>query len=211
MKIAIIGAGNVGRALATSSVRAGHAVVISSSDRVDAQTVATAVGATAAATNELAVAGADLVILAVPYPAEPELAAALAPALTGKVVVDVSNPLKPDLSGVATTTSAAEELQALLPEAIVVKALNTAFASRQADPMVDGEQLDGYVAADDATAKAAVLEFVASIGFRPIDAGSLAMARSLEAMALLNITLQVRNGWPWQSGWKLVGPTAKAA
>ena len=211
MKIAIIGAGNVGRALATSSVRAGHAVVISSSDQVDAQSVASAVGATAAATNELAVSGADLVVFAVPYPAEPELATNLASALTGKIVVDVTNPLKPDLSGLSTATSAAEELQALLPKSIVVKALNTAFASRQADPIVDGEQLDGYVAADDAAAKAAVLDYVASIGFRPIDAGPLAMARSLEAMALLNITLQVRNGWPWQSGWKLVGPTAKAA
>jgi len=51
-----------------------------------------------------------------------------------------------------------------------------------------------------------VLEFVGSIGFRPIDAGPLAMARALEAMALLIITLQIRHGWPRQNGWKLVGP-----
>ena len=89
----------------------------------------------------------------------------------------------------------------------VIKAFNTAFAARQADPVVDGVQLDGFVAGDDANARADVLELVRSIGFRPIDAGSLRMARALEAMAILNISLQIRNNWPWQTGWKLVGPT----
>ena len=89
----------------------------------------------------------------------------------------------------------------------MVKAFNTALASRQADPVVDGLRLDGYVAGDDAEAKAAVLQLVESIGFVPIDAGPLAMARALEGMAMLNITLNIRNGWPWQDGWKLVGPT----
>jgi predicted dinucleotide-binding enzyme len=50
------------------------------------------------------------------------------------------------------------------------------------------------------------LEPVGSIGFRPVDAGALIMSRVLEGMAFLNITVQVRNGWPWPNGWKLVGP-----
>ena len=67
-----------------------------------------------------------------------------------------------------------------------------------------------FVAGDDVDAKAAVLDLVRSIGFRPIDAGPLAMARALEAMAVLNMMLQIRNNWPWQAGWKLVGPTGNA-
>ena len=88
-----------------------------------------------------------------------------------------------------------------------MKAFNTAFASRQADPVVDGVRVDGYVAGDDSDAKATVLSLVESIGFVPIDTGPLAMARVLEGMGLLNISLNIRNGWQWQDGWKLVGPT----
>jgi len=75
-----------------------------------------------------------------------------------------------------------------------------------ADPKVDGKRLDGFVAGDDEQAKQKTLQFVESIGFRPIDAGPLAMARALEGMASLNIILQLKNSWPWQNGWKLVGP-----
>ena len=77
----------------------------------------------------------------------------------------------------------------------------------QLEPPVDGTRLDAYVAGDDAGAKQKALEFAESIGFRPVDAGPLAMARALEAMAMLNILLQIQNNWPWQSGWKLAGPT----
>ncbi|OLC26808.1 MAG: hypothetical protein AUG06_07440 [Actinobacteria bacterium 13_1_20CM_2_65_11] len=88
----------------------------------------------------------------------------------------------------------------------MVKAFNYAFAPRMADPAVDGIRLDGFVAGDDQAAKDKVLELVGSIGFRPLDAGALVMARVLESLALLNILLQIRYGWPWQNGWKLVGP-----
>ena len=63
------------------------------------------------------------------------------------------------------------------------------------------------VAAETGATAAKSLSFVASLGFRPIDAGPLAMARALEGMGTLNIALNMSNGWPWQSGWKLVGPT----
>ena len=100
----------------------------------------------------------------------------------------------------------AEQIQKRVPKAHVVKALNYALASRLADPKVNGSRLEGFVAGDDEAAKKLALEFVKSVGFRPIDAGPLAMARALESMAVLNITLQARNNWPWQHGWKLVGP-----
>jgi predicted dinucleotide-binding enzyme len=95
----------------------------------------------------------------------------------------------------------------MAPNARVVKAFNTILAAHQAAPDIDGIQLDGFVAGDDGAAKKKVLELVTSLGFRPIDAGPLAMARALEGMGTLNISLNMTNGWPWQSGWKLLGPT----
>jgi predicted dinucleotide-binding enzyme len=88
----------------------------------------------------------------------------------------------------------------------VVKAFNYAFAARMAEPVVSGTRLDGFVVGDDQAAKDKVLELVESIGFRPIDAGPLVMARALESMGLLIIMLQIKHSWPWQNGWKLVGP-----
>jgi hypothetical protein len=209
MDIAIIGTGNVGGTLAASSVRAGHQVIVSSASPEHAKAAAQATGARAAGSNRAAAETADVVVLAVPYPAVEAVLDELGEVVDGKILIDVTNPLRQDATGLATEgSSAAELIQARVPAARVVKAFNTAFAARQADPVVDGTRLDGFVAGDDQQAKAAVLDLVGSIGFRPIDAGPLAMARSLEAMALLNITLQLRNGWPWQSGWKLVGPTA---
>jgi predicted dinucleotide-binding enzyme len=149
------------------------------------------------------------VVLAVQYPTVDAVLAEASHALDGKLLIDTINRVDPsDPGSVLDGTSAAEHIQARAPGARVVKAFNTAFASRQADPVVDGVALDGYLAGDDDQAKQTVSELVGSIGFRPIDVGPLVMARALEALALLNIMLQIRNSWPWQAGFKLVGPTS---
>jgi NADPH-dependent F420 reductase len=205
VKVSIIGAGNVGQALATSVRRAGHDVTITARNTEHASAAADATGARVAASSRDAAAGADVIVLAVPVTALEEVATELSEVATGKTVVDVTNHPVPDPSG--DDTSAAESLQARLPQAHVVKAFNTLFASHQVDPVVDGVPLDGYVAGDDDGAKKQVLELVRSIGLRPIDVGPLAMARTLEALAWLNISLNVNNKWPWQTGWKLVGRT----
>ncbi len=210
MKLAIIGAGNVGQALAGAAVRAGHSVRISAAHLEHAEAAAAATGASPAPSNRAAIEDADVVVLAVPGTAFASLVREVGPALAGRIVIDTSNLPTPDPSG-APAGSAAEALQAQLPKARVVKAFNTLFAARQAAPVVDGEAVDGYVAGDDAAAKAVVLRLAESIGLRPIDVGGLVMARTLEAMAWLNISLQLQNGWPWQTGWRLVGPTSKAA
>jgi 8-hydroxy-5-deazaflavin:NADPH oxidoreductase len=207
MQIAIIGAGNVGRALAGSFTRAGHHVTVSATNPEHAREAATEAGARAAATNDDAVSNAELVVLAVPPTAFDQLAAELGDALAGKVVVDVSNRPTPSPDGSAT--SIAEELQSKLPKASIVKAFNTSFASRQAEPKVNGISADGFVAGDDASAKQTVLDVVESIGFRPVDAGSLAAARTLEGMAWLIITRAISNG-TWQDAWVLVGPELTA-
>lgn len=213
MNITIIGAGNVGKALTGSAIRSGHSVTVSSAGDDSARELAAATGATAAESNRAAAESAEVVVLAVPYTAIPEVLKDIGPVLDGKIVVDATNPIKADYSGLATEgTSGAEEIQAKAPGARVVKAFNTQFAARQTDPKVAGGlRVDGFVAADDEEAKAAVLALVDAIGFNPIDAGGLVMARYLEGMAWLNITLQTKNGWSWRAGWKLVGPDGDAA
>ncbi|HET7646632.1 MAG TPA: NADPH-dependent F420 reductase [Candidatus Limnocylindria bacterium] len=202
MKVAIIGAGNVGKALAGSISRAGHEVTISASTPESARQAADAVGVAAAESNVDAASRAGVVILAVPFVgAGSEVAREIRDAVAGKTVVDATNPLKADASGLATTgTSAAEEFQKLLPDARVIKAFNTIFAANQASP---SPEIDAYVAGDDGDAKQEVIGLAESLGFTPLDVGSLQTARALEAMAYLNIGLNAANGWSWTSAWKL--------
>ncbi len=209
MKLAIIGAGNVGKGLAAAAVKAGHHVSVSSRNPEHYTEAAKATGARPVAIHD-ALGDADAVVLAIPASAVEDLAGEIEPAVRGKIVVDPTNRVNPgDPGAVLDGSSVAERIQARLPDAKVVKALNTLFAGVYANPKASGQALDGYVAGDDDAARASVLELVDSLGFRPIDAGPLAMGRVLEGMALLNITLQIRNGWPWQSGFKLVGPTGQ--
>jgi 8-hydroxy-5-deazaflavin:NADPH oxidoreductase len=214
MNITIIGSGNVGRALATSLTRVGHSVRVTAQHAEHADAVATDTGAQSVDSNRDAAASADVVILAVPFSNAEAVAGEIRDVVAGKPVVDVSNRMAYGPTGptIDNGPSNAERLAAWLPQASVVKAFNTLFSSNQADPNVDGIQLDGFVAADDPAAKATVLELVASIGLRPIDAGSLARAQQLEQLAFLNIALNATNGWSWQSGWRLAGaPTAERA
>ena len=207
MKVAIIGAGNVGTALATALTRAGHKVTITARDPKNASKAAEWSGASAGSSNAASVDQADVVIAAVPATSIREVATEIRQPASGKPVIDVTNRMAPTENGLDmdTTSSNAEDLASLLPASPVVKAFNTLFASNQADPTADGVQLDGFVAADDETAKATVLELVESIGLNPVDVGQLKRARQLEGLAFLNITLNAENGGAWQSGWKLVG------
>lgn len=207
MQIAIIGAGNVGKALATSLTRAGHDVTLTAANPQNARAAARETGASAATSNAEAAQSADLVVLAVPAGALDQVAGELGSKLSGKVVVDVTNRPTPNPDGPAT--SIAEELQQKVPGAKVVKAFNTLFASRQAQPTVSGIPADAFVAGDDAEAKQTVLDVVESAGFRPVDVGSLATARTLEGMAWLNIQRNL-DGGTWQDAWVLVGPETTA-
>jgi 8-hydroxy-5-deazaflavin:NADPH oxidoreductase len=174
MKIAIIGSGNVGKALGGAAARAGHEVTLAASSAAHAAGVVSELGA----------------------------------ALEGKTVVDVTNRVNPgDPGSVLDGDSLTEQIMVLVPRANFVKAFNTLFASVMANPTVEGVAADAYIAGDDAGAKASVSELAKSMGFRPLDVGPAAIARVLEGMGLLNVLLQINNGWPWQSSWKLVGPT----
>jgi predicted dinucleotide-binding enzyme len=201
MNVSIIGAGNVGRALASSISRAGHDVTIAAKHREHAEKAAGEIDAKAAADPASAVDDADIIVLAVALGGADEVAREIGDRVAGKTIIDVTNPLKPDYSGLATdNTSAAEELQQKFPDANVVKAFNTIFASNQANP---SRAIDGFVAGDDAKAKQQVISLVDSIGFTPVDVGPLSSARYLEGMAYINIGLNAQNGWAWTSAWKL--------
>jgi 8-hydroxy-5-deazaflavin:NADPH oxidoreductase len=207
MDIAIIGAGSVGRSLATAFSRAGHSVTIASHDPEDAGAVALDTRSRAAASNVEAARSADIVVLATPFASAADIATEISDVAAGKVVVDVSNRMSQGANGpdIDTTSSNAEELAALLPEARIVKAFNTLFATNQSDPVTEGVRLDGFVAGDDADARATVLALVESIGLDPVDVGPLVRARQLEGLAFLNIALNATHAGSWQSGWKLVG------
>ncbi|GHB17849.1 NADPH-dependent F420 reductase [Streptomyces clavifer] len=209
MRIAIIGAGNVGSALSAATVRAGHAVSISATSPDKASAVAAATGAHAARDNAAAVADAEVVVPAVPGNAVEAVARELAPALPGKIVIDATNPLNATYTDLdIAETAAAQSLQRSLPGVPVVKAFNTVFAGRLGTPVEGDLRLTGFYAGDDAEAKRTVAELLASLGFSPVDAGGLRMARALEEMAFLNISLNAGNGWAWQTGWALLGPTS---
>lgn len=189
MKIAIIGTGNMGSALARLAVRAGHSVDVTSRTPQKARDLARDTGASYKETD--VARDADLVVVATGYAdAVPSLRAA--GSLDGKVVVDITNPLTADYSGltVGFESSAAEEIQKAFPKARVVKAFNTVFAQvLAAGPEVAGETVPVFVAGDDADARTLVREFARSLGFRDIDAGPVKNARYLEPLAGLNIYL----------------------
>ena len=205
MNIAILGAGNVGTALATSLTRAGHDVVIASPE--GAAEAGAASGARIASSNIEAARDAEAIVLAVYFPVVGSIAQEIADEAHGKIVIDVTNRMTFGDAGpeIDTTSSNAEEIAKLFPASHVVKAFNTVFAGHQVDPIAQGITLDGFVAGDDDTARAAVLELVRSIGLDPVDVGPLVRARQLEALGFLNIYLNATRGGDWQSGWKLIG------
>lgn len=187
MKIGIIGGGNIGGALARMASAAGHEVTMG------LRNPAAATGDWTVTTMDAAITGADLVVLALPYRALAEALPPLAPALRGKVVIDPSNALNPDLSPMALPdgTSAAEIIAGMLPGAQVVKAFNTIFAANFAPKRLEraGHRLAVFLAGDDKAAVARVADFVASLGFKPVARHTLTAARQIEAMGLLVIAL----------------------
>lgn len=126
--------------------------------------------------------------------------------LSGKVLVDISNPVNETLDGLVTPPdgSAAQELAALAPGARVVKAFNTTFANTLGDGKVRDQPLDVFLAGDDEEAKATVAQLVEDGGMRPIDSGPLKRARELEAAGLLHMSVQDALGSGFASALKVV-------
>jgi predicted dinucleotide-binding enzyme len=190
MKISIFGYGNIGTALTKQLTKAGHEVVLSGRNLDKARDVAALYGATVLPIAEAAAAG-DVLVMAVYFDGVKDIVN-VAGDLSGKVIVDPTNPLTADYMGLTMgfTTSAAEEIAKLVPQSSVVKAFNTLFAQvidQGAD--FNGTPTSGFIAGDDAAAKTTIAELLSTLGYAVVDAGGLINARYLEPLAGLNIYL----------------------
>jgi 8-hydroxy-5-deazaflavin:NADPH oxidoreductase len=208
MQIAIIGTGNVGAALGQRWAAAGHDILFGvrqpGAAKVAAVVKKAGARARAVAVRE-ATAGADVVVLAIPFDGAEQTIAACGN-LAGKIVIDCINPLFPDLSGltVGHTDSAGEAVARWAKGARVVKTLNTTGSGNMLDPHYGHETLSMFVCGDDADAKKVVIGLLAELGFEPIDAGPLTQARYLEPLAMLWISMAYRFGQGPNFGFRVV-------
>ena len=190
--ISIIGAGGMAAAIASVAARAGHTVEIMSRDLAKARGMAQDTGIRAITGTFGAAPLGDMVILAVPYSAVMEVVKRYGAGLAGKVLIDITNPVGPDLKSFVTPHDSfgAREIASIAPAgAHVVKAFNTHFSHVLAAGAFQGQPLDVFIAADDAAAKAHVVTFIESLEMRPMDVGLLPMARTLEHICLLSLGL----------------------
>lgn len=186
MKIAIIGAGNVGTTLGSAWVKAGNEVTYGvRSPKQDAHQV----------TIDKALSGSEIVVLAVPWSAIPSVLENR-DLYKGKIVVDCTNPINSDFTGlsIGNTDSAGETVARMLPESKIVKAFNTCGFNVMADPKFSSGHASMFVASDHKSAKEEVLNLAKSIGFEPVDVGPLVQSRYLEALAWLWISLAMKYG-----------------
>lgn len=205
--IAVIGGtGPQGKGLGYRFALRGHDVVLGSRQEsraveaaaeLSSRLVGELTGSVIGSVNTLAADRADLVILAIPYDGHDDLVAALTPHLTGKVVVSCVNPLGFDKRGPYGLdlggTSAAEQAQRLIPESSVVGAfhhLSAVTLMGTADYLAHEDVL---VCGDDPDAKRAVIDLAATVTGRPgIDAGALRLARQLEPLTAVLISINKR-------------------
>ena len=194
MKVTIIGAGNMGRAIGTRLVAGSHEVEILDRDPAEAQALVDELGGSATALDPGASFGGEVVVFALYYPGIKDAVREHADQLAGKVVVETSNPVDADSGDRLATPpgmSATEELAKLVPPGTpVVKAFNTTFANTLMAGEVAGQQLDVLIAGDDEEAKRKVSLLASDAGLRPIDVGPLRRAQQLEHLGFLHISLQ---------------------
>jgi predicted dinucleotide-binding enzyme len=194
--ISIIGSGTMADAIGERIAKAGYIVEVISRDPAKAKALADRLAAGATTGEYGAAPSGDIVILAVPYSGVAAVVADFGETLSGKVIIDVANPVNSDLSGLVTPhgSSGAEEIAKGLPaDAHLVKAFNTIFGH----VLSKGTRLDAFIAADDPQVKARVSTFLESVGLRPFDVGGLHMAQTLEALGLMMIGLAKNGAGTW--------------
>jgi NADPH-dependent F420 reductase len=208
MDVTIIGTGNMARGIGKRLIAGGHDVTVLGKEMEAAAAAVRDIGADGGAKAGRSgdpIAG-DVVVLAVYYPDAQTAVEGYADALSGKVVIDITNPVNQSFDGLVTPpdSSAAQELARTARGARLVKAFNTTFARTLNDGSVAGQPLDVFIAADDDDAKSTVAQLAGDGGLNPIDAGPLKRARELEAMGLLHISLQGALGTGFSSAIKIL-------
>ena len=186
--ISIIGSGNMATAIGTRAAKHGHTIELMSRNTAKAQALADQIGNAATVGTFGARPAGDIVIVAVLYAGAVDVVAHYGDALSGKILVDITNPFNTDASGLVTTAgnSVSQQIAAAAPEGThVVKAFNTIFRG----VLAEDKPLDVFFAGDSAEAKARVAAFLESLDMRPLDAGGLGMAHALEWAGILLVGL----------------------
>ncbi len=199
MRIGIIGSGQVGGTLGKRWARGGHTVAFSSRNPAsqEMKNVVAEAGSTASSGSVAEVAAkSDVLLLATPWKAAKE-AIQSAGNLSGKILIDATNPILPDLSGleVGCNTSAGELVAEWAAGAKVVKAFNTVGFHVMTNPKLGGQKALLFCCGDDGNAKSVVAGLATELDFDARDAGPLRQARLLEPFALLWIGLAISQGY----------------
>jgi NADPH-dependent F420 reductase len=184
--VSILGAGNMGSAIASVVEQGGNSVQLLGRSDADQPVLG------------------EIVVLALPYPAVSQVLAERGEQLVGKIVVDITNPLDFetfDSLTVPADSSAAAEIATALPNSTVLKAFNTNFAATLASGTIGGHPTTVLIAGDDAEAKAQLAQVITAGGLRAIDAGTLRRARELEALGFLQISLAAGEKISWTGGF----------
>jgi predicted dinucleotide-binding enzyme len=208
MNIGIIGAGNLGGTLGKALAAKGHRVCYGvrqpKDDKTQALLRASGPHASAGSPAEAAAFG-EVVMFATPWSATKD-AVQSAGDLSGKIVVDCTNPLKPDYSALelGLTTSGAEQVAVWAKGAKVCKAFHTTGFNNLLHPVINGIRTVMFVCGDDTSAKPVVLQLAAELGFDAVDAGKLVQARLLEPWAMLWIALAFGGGFGPDYGFALL-------
>jgi predicted dinucleotide-binding enzyme len=206
MDVTIIGTGNMARGIGRRVLDGGHKLTVVGKDRVRAEEVAGDLGgevSTAVSGDRLE---GDVVVLAVYYPDARGAVEQYADQLSGKTVVDITNPVNDSVDGLVVPPdgSATNELAQLAPDARFVKAFNTTFANTLTAGEVAGQPLDVLIAGDDEGAKDAVATLARDGGLNPVDCGAGHRARELEALGLLHMSVQGSLGTGYASTVKIL-------
>jgi len=212
--IAIIGAtGNMGSAISKNLSKGNYRLLLRANDREKLEEL---VNEIKTANSSADIEGincpvdasweADIIIAAVPYEAEKDVAEKIREVANQKIVISIANPLNETYDGLVTEpgTSAAEELQKLLPNSKVVKAFNTTFAADFSTPVIEGKKTDAFIAGNDEDAVQTVAGLVSTAGLNPINAGQLSVSGTLERMQLLMIQLGMKYNYNGLAGWKIL-------
>lgn len=207
MSIGIVGAGNMGRSIATQLAKTAEDITLTDRNPGKAEAVVAEIAGDGVRAADVSDAlASDVVVLALWYPGTTDFAGEHADELDGKIVVDISNPLDESWIrlGIEPSTSSAERLAEQLPGSRIVKAFNTTHAPVLAEGEVDAVALDVLLASDDDAAKSRVSELVKAAGLRPIDAGRLDNARLLERLTAFQIELSQRYELDFRLSFKLL-------
>ena len=208
MDVTIVGTGNMARGIATRLLAGDNGVMLLGTEADKGERLAGELGGNVRAGVVGDPLDGRVVVLAVPYEAGKTVVERYGDALSGKVVVDITNPVNWEtFDGLVTPSdsSAAEEIEKSAPgDASVVKAWNTTFAGTLVEGEVAGQPLNVFIAGDDEDARAIVAELVEAGGSNAVDAGPLRRARELEHLGFFGMTLQQPLGLNFESAWKLV-------